>query len=452
MKKIKLTLFFVQLLTIPFCFSSPFKKLEFVQTGKYENFSENTLEIELNYAGDVIISDKNYEILLNHRVVKIDLVYTKFKRETSFNQEELNANRILMIQDELPFINFESVDWTLVEQTEAENYNDAQKYFHGFVFHFEPKMFDEESEMMMDAFMNIEVKLPPEIDYTVFNKLCVQQFTRLAKETGGEITIVAKTNEVTKSIVNIIEESATEGLDVMIILDKTSSMADDFINITKGLNQIISSIEKIEDARFAISSFGDKNVDGNFWYDFFNFENDFNQARSFLNSIRQTHGGDYPESVYDGVYETFKEDFWRSNSKRVAILLGDAPSLIGTGTTYTEKDIVEAATAEEIHMNFYPILLSPYNNMESSISSMQPKKLVTNIYPNPTNGPVTIEVEKYEGFTVQVFNRSGVLINEEELNSNEYEYDLGDESNGLYLFRICDKNKNYDIQKVILTK
>ena len=72
--------------------------------------------------------------------------------------------------------------------------------------------------------------------------------------------------------------------------------------------------------------------------------------------------------------------------------MGDAPSLIGTGTTYTEKDIVEAATAEEIHMNFYPILLSPYNNMESSISSMQPEKLVTNIYPNPTNGPVTIEV------------------------------------------------------------
>ena len=63
MKKIKLTLFFVQLLTIPFCFASPFKKLEFVQTGKYENFSENALEIELNYAGDVIISDKNYEIL-----------------------------------------------------------------------------------------------------------------------------------------------------------------------------------------------------------------------------------------------------------------------------------------------------------------------------------------------------------------------------------------------------
>ncbi|MBL58015.1 MAG: hypothetical protein CMP61_12585 [Flavobacteriales bacterium] len=452
MKKITFLYLFIQFATLLSSSAAHIQHIEVVQVPKYENLSEHALVVPVNYAGDIILSDKEFEILLDHELVKIELVYTQFRRNIHFNQEELNANRIEKLQNQFPFINFDPIKWNLVEQTQAQTYEEAQKCFHGFVFHFKPKMSDDESIMMFDAFMDMEVKLPTEIDYAVFNKKCVQQFSRLAQKTGGDVTVVAKTSEVTKSIVNIIDESATEGLDVMIILDKTSSMADDFINIKKGLHQIISSLENIKDVRLAISSFGDKNVDGRKWYDFKNFEGDFTHARNFLNSIQQTFGGDYPESVYDGVYETFKEDFWRSNSKRVAILLGDAPSLVGIGTTYTEKDIVEAATADEIHMNFYPILLSPYNTIGNAVSNMQPKSLVAEIYPNPTNGPVTLKLENPEGLSVQIFDQSGKMIHEEAIDSEEYNYNLQDLKNGLYLFRVLDEKKNFDVQRVVLNK
>lgn len=450
MKKVFLILFLIQQFTISFSLASTIQNIELVQSSKYVKTSEHSLAISVNYAEDIILSEKEYEILLDHEVVKIELVYTQFKRNIHFNQEELNANRIERIQSKFPFIDFETIKWSLIEQTQAQTYEEAQKCFHGFVFHFNPKMSDEESIMMFDAFMDIKVKLPAEIDYSVFNKTCVNQFSRLAQKTGGDITVVAQTSEVTKSIVAIIDESAIEGLDVMIILDKTSSMADDFINIKKGLHQIISSLEKIEEVRLAISSFGDKNVDGKNWYDFQNFEGNFKHARNFLNGIQQTFGGDYPESVYDGVYETFKEDFWRSNSKRVAILLGDAPSLVGIGTKYTEENIVEAATAEEIHMNFYPILLSPYNTVGTSVSNMQPKSLVSEVYPNPTNGPVTLKFENSEELSVQIFNQSGKMVHEEAIDSEEYNYNLHDLKNGLYLFRVLDEKKNFDVQRVVL--
>ena len=101
-------------------------------------------------------------------------------------------------------------------------------------------------------------------------------------------------------------------------------------------------------------------------------------------------------------------------------------------------------------MNFYPILLSPYNTIENAVSNMQPKSLVSEIYPNPTNGPVTLKLENPEGLSVQIFDQSGKMIHEEAIYSEEYNYNLQDLKNGLYLFRVLDEKKNFDVQRVVL--
>ena len=64
-----------------------------------------------------------------------------------------------------------------------------------------------------------------------------------------------------------------------------------------------------------------------------------------------TGGGDFPESVYDGIHEAFQEGFWKSNSKRIVILIGDAPSLGPTASTYSEKDIIQLAKSEKINID-----------------------------------------------------------------------------------------------------
>ena len=107
-----------------------------------------------------------------------------------------------------------------------------------------------------------------------------------------------------------------------------------------------------------------------------------------------TGGGDFPESVYDGIYEAFQENFWNSNSKRIVVLLGDAPSLDSNLTTYNEKDIIQIARNQNINMNFYPIVLSPYNGEFGATKKMQNLTFIESIYPNPSSGLLTIKLNK----------------------------------------------------------
>jgi len=422
------------------------------QINQYEADLENAVTLTVNYAGEIVISDADLEYLENNEITNIDLVYTQFKRNPDFDQQQLNQDRLNMVLNKFPFIEVDNINWQLVEQTEATTYEEAQQYFHGFVFHFKPKMEDYESIMLYDAFMDIEVKLPLAIDSAIFDAACIQQFSRLARKTGGEMNFVANSKDLTKKILKIIDEVNEPGLDLMLIIDKTSSMSDDFQNLKKGLNQLLNSLEDIEGIRLSIASYGDKNIDGRKWYDFFSFGHNFEHTRQFLNSIQLTGGGDFPESVYDGVYETFGENFWRSNSKRVAILLGDAPSLMDRRTTYTEKDIVELAIAEDIHMNFYPILLSPYSTIGNTVKSMEEKVLISEVYPNPTKGPFTVSVKDHTNLTCEVFNQSGELITTQKMNSNQLKIDLSGNPSGLYVVRVLDANKNFDVKKVILNK
>ena len=57
---------------------------------------------------NLILSDKNLKFYLI-TVVKIELVYTQFRRNIHFNQEELNANPIEKLQNQFPFINFDPI-------------------------------------------------------------------------------------------------------------------------------------------------------------------------------------------------------------------------------------------------------------------------------------------------------------------------------------------------------
>ena len=129
-------------------------------------------------------------------------------------------------------------------------------------------MEDYESIMLYEAFMDIDVKLPVAIDSAIFDATCVQQFSRLARKTGGEMSFVANSKDLTKKILKIIDEVKEPELDLMLIIDKTSSMSDDFQNLKKCLNLLLNSLEDIEGIRLSIASYGDKNIDGNKWYDF----------------------------------------------------------------------------------------------------------------------------------------------------------------------------------------
>lgn len=305
---------------------------------------------------------------------------------------------------------------------------------------------------VLDSIMEIKIEIPQLIDSIVISPECLEQFNVLARETKGELKVVANSKFVAKEIAEIIENHAINNTDLMIIIDKTSSMADDLDNIKKGLNQILNSLKQYQNIRLSVSTYGDKNIDGNLWYDYQNFETDFDGTLNFIENIQMTHGGDFPESVYDGVYEAFQEGFWQSDSKRMVVLLGDAPSLDSIYTTYTEKDIINIATSENINMNFYPIVLSPYNGEFGATKKMQNLTFIESVYPNPTSGALTLKLNQFGTFNLEIFNQSGELIKSEVISSETFKTDLYDQPNGLYIIRISDSDKNFDTRKIILNK
>lgn len=306
-------------------------------------------------------------------------------------------------------------------------------------------------QFVFDSLMQINVAIPQEFDYSIFNSDCIETFNKLARETGGEMKVVANSNLVAKTILEIVQKYAVNNSDIMIILDKTQSMQDDLDDIKKSLHLIIEKLMSYKNIRLAMALYGDKNVDGNEWYDYQNFEGDYFATNSFVDKIEVTGGGDYPESVYDGIFEAFQEGFWQSGSKRIVILLGDAPSLDSSLTTHTSKEIIEIATKDEINMNFYPVVLNP-NPILDDIPRMASIKLIDNVYPNPSSGLISISLTTDQPLTLEIFDESGKLLSTELISGEIIRKDLTGLQNGLYVIRTTDQYKNYDTEKLIISK
>lgn len=308
--------------------------------------------------------------------------------------------------------------------------------------------------VIFDSLMSIKIDIPQLIDSAFLSKDCLGQFQQLASQTGGQLKIVTNSKYVTSNIIEIIEKNGSPNADIMIMIDKTGSMEDDIINIKLGLFQIIESLKKYPNTRISIGTYGDKNTDGKKWYEFKNFENDFSATFDFINGIKTTGGGDFPESVYDGVYNAFQENFWKSDSKRIVILLGDAPSLDSALTDHTMQDIIKIAKQDKINMNFYPVVLSPMDYGMTPVEEKHMEKLsfIESVYPNPSNGLVSVALTRDSALTLELFDQKGKILLEQNVTKKTDQLSLYDYDNGVYIIRISDKFKNYDSRKIILNK
>jgi hypothetical protein len=306
--------------------------------------------------------------------------------------------------------------------------------------------------LVFDSLMQVKIEIPQLIDSSFLSVECLESFNQLARETQGNLKILSNSKLVTKTIIDIIENNSTDNSDLMILIDKTSSMEDDMDDIKTGLDQILKTIQHFKNIRLSVGTYGDKNVDGKLWYDFRNFENDFHETRNFIHNIKMTHGGDFPESVYDGIYEAFQENFWKSDSKRMVILIGDAPSLDSNLTSHSIKDVISIAKRDKINMNFYPIVLSPYGSDDILASEHRMEKMdfISNIYPNPTSGPIALELNNKRGLTIEIIDEKGNIIKTIPTENHIEKIDLYDLPSGVYIIRVFDTFKNFDLRKVIL--
>ena len=310
--------------------------------------------------------------------------------------------------------------------------------------------------IILDSMNKVNIYVPPLFDKETIDSTTTNKFFELAKETKGELKLLVNSELITNEIRYIIERHTINNSDILFLIDKTGSMKDDIVNVQKGLTEIINSINKYENVRVAIGLYVDKNSDGKEWYSFKNFETNLESAKEFIKGIKVTNGDDYPESVYDGFFQTTKENFWKSEDKRMIILIGDAPPLEKPLSDYSMSDVIYRATNDKITMNFYPIVVTPGMTDESGIitkpKTYEESKLVTSFYPNPSTGVVNINFNKDDNYEIQFFDSKGSLVLKENHSGNKISRELYDLTNGVYIIRIIDSNKKFETIKLILNK
>lgn len=96
------------------------------------------------------LKDKIPLELKSSTIERIDLVYTTFKENPNFDQDQLNNDRIARLQGAWPETQNHLIHWNLIGQTQAIDKTAARNLFHGFVIYYREKPTPESMENEID--------------------------------------------------------------------------------------------------------------------------------------------------------------------------------------------------------------------------------------------------------------------------------------------------------------
>ena len=307
-----------------------------------------------------------------------------------------------------------------------------------------------------DSSYFIPIAVPEKVDMDMFDLEAYKKFNELAKATGGEVKLLVHSKMLANEIVKTILSNSDDGADILFLIDKTGSMADDIVNIRKGLHKVLLAVKEHQHVRVAIAFYGDKNVDYGQWFSFNNFEEDLAGAQAMVDTIQTTGGGDAPESVYDGFFRCCQQGFWKSQTKRMVVLIGDAPPLDKPLSEYTLEDVVQKATDDKIKMNFYPIIVTPYtiyeDAPETKTKSKEAHKMIAKLYPNPASSMVSVELNEMDNYHMEIINMWGMPVRKETIWGTQWKADVSGLTNGTYIIQATASDNKVETIKFVVAK
>ncbi len=151
----------------------------------------------------------------------------------------------------------------------------------------------------------------------------------------------------------------TPNLDILFLIDATGSMGDEIASIQKTIKDIASRISSLElkpNIRYSLVSYKDRNDD--YRVKRYDFTSNLNYFQEILNELSAGGGGDYPESLNEGLYHSIHKVTW-SNDKdavRLVFLIADAPPHLDYSDDYKYTDEMVEAVKQGIKI--YPVASS----------------------------------------------------------------------------------------------
>jgi hypothetical protein len=175
-----------------------------------------------------------------------------------------------------------------------------------------------------------------------------------------EATLIrGETHQLT---LNLAHPSRGQGeavdLDVLFLIDSTGSMADEIDKLQESIQEIAARIDRLPSqpqVRFAMTIYRDR---GDLFVSrTFDFTPDVKAFSQALAEVEADGGGDYPESLNEGLQRAIHAPEWRGrDSVQLIFLVADAPPHLDYGQDYDYA--AEMVRAAERGIKIFPIASS----------------------------------------------------------------------------------------------
>ena len=128
------------------------------------------------------------------------------------------------------------------------------------------------------------------------------------------------------SIARVSTTRNASDLDLMFIMDCTSSMSSYISQCKRDINEIVKTIkEENNGVKVRISFVGYRDFDqGARSMSVLGFTKDVNEFEKFMINVKAAGGGDAAEDMAGGFEQVLKQS-WANNSTKVGIIICDAP-------------------------------------------------------------------------------------------------------------------------------
>jgi hypothetical protein len=203
-------------------------------------------------------------------------------------------------------------------------------------------------------------------------------------------------------------------LDVLFLLDSTGSMADEIDAIQNTIFDVAARIDQLPGqthVRYGLVAYRDRgDVYVNKTFDFVPNVADFSRQ---LNTITANGGGDYPESLNEGLYHALHRVQWGGqNTVRLIFLIADAPPHLDYVQDYDYAVEMEQAARQAIKI--FPIASSGLDDQGEYIfrqlAQFTQGRFIFLTYEGPTNSGPPGEVTTHHVDSYTVSNLDDLLV------------------------------------------
>ncbi|HET7838390.1 MAG TPA: vWA domain-containing protein [Rectinemataceae bacterium] len=188
---------------------------------------------------------------------------------------------------------------------------------------------------------------PPPGDYA---PATVASFEAIADATKGKTAYVPEDGSTSARIAELIDGAKGDSLDLVICFDTTMSM-DPYM---KDVKRNLAILVREKTARFSSFRVGLMLFKDYFPDEYITrkvpFMTDIDRFDSYIKGLRAFGGGDIPEAVHEALYAAATEFDWKA-TKRIIILVGDAPPHPVPKGSITFGSVVGAAMAKDIEID-----------------------------------------------------------------------------------------------------